>query len=248
MMRKAVRVPKRQLYYFACNRKPWDQGRPWWQYVFHEGEFERDDKEVAWVIKSYSPGDGKVRQPLRVRRNRWNVPEVWSAGIRLVVSERVRNELLAPASTCEFLEIAFESSYEIPWGDGIDAPLADDASEAAIRQLTRNPRFQSGRSLGRYYELITLRERHYAPSPGYPFFVIKGKLHNTRTVDLDEEISVEVDVAKLDSFQLIYFGGGGLICTQRGASLLRQFSDPAWYAFDELTAEIVEIRGKGPRA
>jgi hypothetical protein len=85
--------------------------------------------------------------------------------------------------------------------------------------------------------VITLKERHYLPSPEHPSLIVKGKLYNTRTVDLDEEISVPADAAKLDAFQVVYCGGTGLLCTERAAAILRQLADPAWYSFDELTAE-----------
>jgi hypothetical protein len=106
----------RYYYYFARNEKAWDEGRPWWQYVFYHGEYDRDDKLVDWVIRDYSPGDGLTRHPLRVRRNTWLVPDLMREGIRFVVSTRVRDALAAAGSACEFLEVAFENLYEIPWG------------------------------------------------------------------------------------------------------------------------------------
>lgn len=229
-----------RLHFFSSYIKPWDERRPWWQYVFYEGEYDRDDKVVGWVIRQYAPGDGRVRHPLRVRRNTWLVPDVAKAGIEFVISERVRDALAATGAACEYLEVVFDHLYEIPWGNGIAPPLPDDAPEDAIERMTRSPRSTSRRKFGRYFELISPHEQGLKPSPGLPRLVVAGDLHNTRTVEVGgNRFTVELDAARMEKYQAVYYGGAGLICTQRVADVLREASDPAWYALDELAVERV---------
>lgn len=229
-----------KLYYFAENYKAAiEQPRPWWQYVFYHGQYDRDDRVVDWVIRQYTPGDNARRRPLRIRRNTWLIPAVTTAGILIVVSEQTRDALIQAGSGCEFLEVVFENLYEIPWGTGIKPPLNDNASEARIEKLTRSTQFGSSRELGRHFELICPRaERCCRPVPGRPSLLVNGKLKCTRTVEVGgDSIAVEMDAAQALHYQSLYHGGCGLICTEQVGEVLSQAASPEWFALDELTVE-----------
>ena len=212
--------------------------RPWWEYVFFHGEYDRDDKVVDWVIRRYSPNDGMKRHPLRIHRNAWLVPNVTTAGISLVVSEKVRDALVRIGTTLEFLEVVFEHPYEIPWGEEFIPPLDDAASDATIKRFTKEKRFATDPISHRRFEIIAPAAKKCNPLDGQPYVLVTGKLEHTRTVEVPGDvINIAIDAGQFLHHQALNYGGCGLICKREVADVLMESAHPEWFSRDELNVQ-----------
>ena len=145
-----------------------------------------------------------VDHPLKLHRNVWNIPDVFEVSLCLVVSEKVKTEILS-VDQIEFEQVEFARTFSIPYEKGDFSHFERighyDEQMAYISSQNHDPSLLS--SLDSFYELKCPRLQNVLSEFTSASNLVQIELEGFDTDDLAE---IEICPEMLDRFPILQYG------------------------------------------